>query len=60
MDELVAPLHHGSGRPVKRAGRVLRFRAVSQEWVASILGFADRPEQRSPAAPLQLTGVEHG
>ena len=57
MTALVAPLHHRSGRSAKRAGEVLRFRAVGQEQDASILGFADRPERRSAGAPLQLKGI---
>jgi hypothetical protein len=56
MDELVAPVHHRSGRSAKRAGDVLRFLAVRQEQDASILGFANRPERRSADAPLQLKG----
>jgi hypothetical protein len=60
MTELVAPAHHRSDRPAKRAPRVLRFRAVGQEQVSSILGFSDRSERGSTSAPLQLKGCQHG
>jgi hypothetical protein len=59
VTELVAPVHHRSHLPAKRAGTVLRLRAVAQEQVASILGFTDRPE-RTACAPLQLREVENG
>ena len=60
QDALVAPVHHRSDRPAKRAARVLRFRAVGQEQVSSILGFSDRSERWSTDAPLQLNGGCHG
>jgi hypothetical protein len=60
MGELLASVHHRSNRSAKRDGRVLRFPAVYQEQDSSILGFADRSERRSVAAPLQLKEGRHG
>jgi hypothetical protein len=60
MAELVTPAHHRLDRPAKRGGRVLRLCAVGLEQVACILGFTNRPNRRSPGAPLQLKTVDDG
>jgi hypothetical protein len=57
MDELVAPVLHRLGRPVKRPALVSPLCAVGAVQDSSILGFADRPKRRSTISPLQLKGI---
>ena len=60
MTALVALVFRRFGRPTKRPGQALPLRAVGAAHDSSILGFADRPKQRSTIAPLQLKGTLRG